>query len=237
LKKSFELAPNNAEVVNLYGDFLTMIGDFKNGEIMEQRALELDPLAAVNYSDLASLYNILNRTEAALVPARTSARLAPDSYDRQEPLIITTIISRDFETARKLIDFSTTELGADAGYVNTWWSLYYYYRGDRENLRIKLNERIQQAELGNDFFSYAITAFFALALDGVDAALPFLEKSSQAKEFSLVWPDFFYLPEQISEDSEWLAFWQQPGLSELMETRRQLGPYKQIGYWNGVLAR
>ncbi len=235
-EKSFELAPNNAEVVNLYGDFLAMIGDFKNAEIMEQRAIDLDPLAAVNYSDLAALYNILNRTEAALVPARTSARLAADSYDRQEPLIITTIISRDFETARKLIDFSTTELGADAGYVNTWWSLYYYHQGDRENLRIKLNERIQQAELGNDFFTYAITAFFALTLDGVDAALPFLEKSSQAKEFMLVWPDFFYLPEQVSEDSEWLAFWQQPGLSELMETRRQFGPYEHIGYWKGELA-
>lgn len=234
-EKSIELAPNNAEVVNLYGDFLTMIGDFRNAEITERRAIDLDPLAAVHYADLAFLYLILNRNKEALVQARTSAKLAPDSYDRHDALITALIMTGDFAAAGQMIDFAATELGADAGYVNSWWGLYYYRQGDRENLRIKMDERMQQAELRNGYFISTNTAFFAVALDGVDAAIPLLEKSYQANEAFLIWPEFFYLPEQFSDDPQWRAFWQQPGLSEIIEVRRQFGPYEHVGYWKGVL--
>ena len=230
---SYELAPNNAAIVNLFGDFLTRIGDFQNAEIMERRATELDPLAAVHYSDLAFLYIIQNRNEEALVPARTAARLAPDSYDRQDALITALIITGDYEAARQLINFADTELGADAGYVNGWWCLYYYQQGDRANLRIKLDERNRLAESSNGYFLYAVTAFYSLVLDGVDAALPLLEKAYLSREALLTWPESFYLPEHISENPDWRAFWQQTGLSELIETRRQFGPYEHIGYWKG----
>ncbi|GMR14756.1 MAG: hypothetical protein BMS9Abin30_0363 [Gammaproteobacteria bacterium] len=234
-EKSYQLAPNNADIVNLYGDFLTRIGDFKSAELMEQRATEMDPLAAVHYSDLAFLYIIQNRYEEALVPARNAARLAPDSYDRQDALITAQIMTGDYAAARQLINFVASELAADVGYVNSWWCMYYYQQGDRDNLRLKLDERNRLSESSNGYFPNVHTAFYTLALDGVDAALPLLEKSYQKKESMLGWPEFFYLPEQISDNPDWRAFWQKPGLSELMETRRQFGPYEHIGYWKGEL--
>ena len=234
-EKSYALAPNNADIVNLYGDFLTRIGDFLHAETMEQRAIELDPLAAVHYSDLAFLYIIQNRNEEALVPARTAARLAPDSYDRQDGLIIALILSGDFEAARQLINFVETELAADVGYVNNWWAFYYYQQGDWNNLRVKLDERNRLAESSNGFVSNTVTAFYLLELDGIDAALPLLEKAYQSREALLTWPESFYLPEDISDNPRWRAFWQQPGLSELIETRRQFGPYEHISYRKGEM--
>ena len=95
----------------------------------------------------------------------------------------------------------------------------------------KLDKRIESARQTNDFYPSGVTAFYTLWLDGVEAALPLLEKSYEEKEGLLAWPEYFYLPELMSNDPAWIAFWQKPGLAELMETRRQYGPYENIGYW------
>ena len=203
---------------------------------IETRAIELDPLAAVHYSDMAILLLILNRNEDALESARTSARLAPDSYDRHEPLIVTLTMLGKYEQAIQTMRMAEEHLGADPGYVSSWWSMLYYQQGDRENLRKQLDKRIESARQTNDFYPSGITAFYTLWLDGVEAALPLLEKSYEEKEGLLAWPEYFYLPEHMSNDPAWIAFWQKPGLAELIETRRQYGPYENIGYWQGSSA-
>jgi hypothetical protein len=58
-----------------------------------------------------------------------------------------------------------------------------------------------------------------------------LEKAYQERDGLLVWPEYFYLPEKVSDDAAWTTFWQQPGLAELVETRRQSGPYSNVGHW------
>jgi len=35
----------------------------------------------------------------------------------------------------------------------------------------------------------------------------------------------------VSSDPAWAAFWQKPGLAELMESRREFESYEKIGYW------
>ncbi len=50
------LAPNDAEIANFAGDYYRFIGDVENGIKWEGRALELDPLHAVNSWDLAYAY-------------------------------------------------------------------------------------------------------------------------------------------------------------------------------------
>jgi hypothetical protein len=46
----------------------------------------------------------------------------------------------------------------------------------------------------------------------------------------LTFSDWFYLPEDISSDPEWLNFWNKPGLKELHEIRRSK-PNENIGAW------
>lgn len=230
-EKAYQLAPNNVDIVNMYGDFLTMIGDFEKAQVMEARAIELDPLSAVHYSDMAILMLILNQNDDALEPAQTGARLAPGSYDRQDALILTLIRLGKYEEAIKIISTAEENLGADPGYVNSWWSMLYYQQGDRENLRKKLDERLELSHQTDNYYPFVITAFYILWLDGIEAALPLLEKSYKLREGILSWPEYFYLPEHISNDPDWSAFWQQPGLAELMETRRQFESYERLGYW------
>ena len=44
-----------------------------------------------------------------------------------------------------------------------------------------------------------------------------------------------YLPEDISDDPDWLAFWQQPRLAELIELRRSNKTREYIGLWKARL--
>lgn len=234
-KKAMELAPNNADIANLYGDYFTSIGDFKNAEIMERKAILLDPLAAVNYSELAFLYLTLHRYDDALANARVAAELSPDLFNQQSALINALIVTGDFEAAKELIEYARDELGASDNSVTQWWSLYFYYSGDVGGLRDTMDQRILESESEGAQISNFISAFYAMALDGTTAALPYLKASREANEFLLAWPDYFYLPEQVSNEPEWLEFWQQPGLKETMDMRRQFKSVDPVGLWKGQL--
>jgi TolB-like protein/Tfp pilus assembly protein PilF len=230
-EKAYQLDPNNADIVNLYGDFLALSGDFSEALKIESRAIELDPLAAVHYGDLAFLFLILNRNEEALDPAKTSIALAPDSFDRHDPYIVSLIMQGQYEQAIEAIHVAEDTLDADPGYVSNWWAMLYYHQNDRENLRKILIERQELAKSSNNMVFTTVTAFYVAWLDGVEAAIPLLQESYNKKEQLLVWPEYFYLPENVSDDPAWIAFWQQPGLAELIEARHEFGPYEKIGYW------
>jgi len=230
-EKALLLAPNNVDIINMYGDFLINNGDFDKAMKMEMQAIELDPLAAVHYSDLAILMLLLQHNEDALEVAQTSARLAPDSYDRHEPLIVALIRLGKYGQAIETINMAEDKLAADPGYVSYWRCMLYYHQGDRENLRKQLDKRLESASQTDDYYPSNITGFFVLWLDGVEAALPLFEKSYEGKEAFLGWPEYLYLPEDVSDDPAWTAFWQKPGLAELMDARRANGPYENIGYW------
>jgi len=234
-EKSFQqaiaLAPNDVDVVNLYGDFRTWVGDFKKSQVIERRAIELDPLSAVHYHDLGAVMLILNRNKEALEYGRSSANLAPDLDFRQDVLISALIRLGDFDEARKLIELAENNLHADPGLLSTWWCQYYFEQNDIPNLRRVLAERAELSKLGTAFMLHTTTAFYTLWLDGVDAAMPWLEKAWQQHEYLLTWPLLIYLPERISTDPKWLEFWNRPGLRELMDIRRANGSYEHIGYW------
>jgi TolB-like protein/Tfp pilus assembly protein PilF len=229
-EKAYQLEPNNADIANMYGDFLALIGNFPEALKIESRAIELDPLAAVHHSDLAFVYLMLNQNEKALAPARTSISLAPDSFDRHDPYILTLIKLGQYEQAIEAIHVAEGTPNADPGYMTTWWAMLYYQQGDRENLRKILIKR-QELANSSDMVFVTITAFYVAWLDGIDAAMPLLQEAYDSKEQYLVWPEYFFLPEMISDDPAWLAFWQQPGLAELVAARREFGPFEKIGYW------
>ena len=202
---------------------------------MKRKAVELDPLSPINYSDLAFLYIIMHRQDEALTNARIAAELSPQCAEQQDALIVALITGGDLDAADKMINRVSAELKANADDVSRWRSLYYYYSGDRTKLRKSLDLQLQQATQSDVRHAYMINAFFTLAVDGVDHALPLLEKSWQTKELLLTSPLYVYLPERISTNPEWLEFWGRPGLKETMDMRRQFGPYETIGYWKGSL--
>ena len=230
-ERAFALAPNDGVVVNMLGDSLTWIGDFVRSEKIERRAIELDPLAAFNHHDLGVVLLILNRNKEALEVGHTSAKLGAGRANRMDVLISALIRLGDFSEARKQIELAENMPYPDPELVSTWWCQYYFEQNDVVNLRRVLAERAEQSNLGNTYMLHTTTAFYTLWLDGVDAALPWLEKAYQQHEYLLTWPLLVYLPERISTDAKWLEFWNRPGLKELMDIRRANGPYEHIGYW------
>ena len=230
-EKAYELAPNSADVVNLYADFMVNVGDFGAAERLEIEAIELDPLAAVHYSDIAFVMFPLGRYKEGLDYGRTSASLEPDTPERSDPLVIGLIANGLFDEAIQMIEQFEQQPDADQFLIDWWQSFLYYQQGDEQGLRGKLAEITQGIGTGRAKVDYAVLAFFTAWLDGTDAALPFLEKAYEIDEGNLYWPEFFYLPEDISDDPDWLAFWQQPRLAELIEIRRSNKTQGHIGWW------
>jgi len=174
---------------------------------------------------------ILNRNKEALEYARTAANLAPDTEFRVGELIVALSRAGQFDEAREQIERMEKKPNIDPGLVASWWCQYFYDRNDVPDLRRAVERYAELDGQSTAFVLRAYIAFFHAWLDGVDAALPWLEKAYQQREYFLVWPEAFYLPERISADREWLEFWNKPGLRELMDIRRANGPFDEIGYW------
>ena len=230
-EKAYELAPKNADVVNLYADFMVQTGDFSAAERLEMEAIELDPLASVHYSDMAFVMFPLGRYKEGLDYGLTAAALEPDSFARNDGRILGLIATGQFDEAIQLIRHFEAQPNPDVELVNWWWCHLYYQQGDDQRLREMVEERVQNLKTGPGIFNVTTTAFFTLLLDGMDAALPLLARAYENSEWSLTWPDLFYLPEDFSDDPDWLAFWQQPRLAELMDIRRSNKTQEHIGWW------
>ena len=133
---------------------------------------------------------------------------------------------------------ASDKLSADRGYVSSWMAMLYFQQGDQDKLREVLAERRNTPEYNSEHNIYSsITALHVAWLDGVEAAIPFLEEAYVNKESLLAWPEYFYLPEQVSNEPAWTAFWQKPGLAELIEVRRENGPYENVSYWKEIPAQ
>ena len=230
-EKAYELAPNNVDVINLYADFMVVVGDFKAAEALEHKAIELDPLSAIHYSDLAFVMFPLGRFDEGLNYGRTSHKLEPESDYRADSMVMGLLSTAQYDEAIQLINHFEQRQGYDIDTISWWWCFLYYQQGNESMLRKKLAERMQNHETGLDNINYTTTAIYTAWLDGVDAALPLFIKAYSKDEYQLAWPDFIYLPEDISDDPDWLAFWQQPRLAELMDFRRANKVQPHIGWW------
>jgi TolB-like protein/Tfp pilus assembly protein PilF len=213
---ALRINPNAAEVHNLYGDYLGTIGDFANAEKSERRAMELDMLAEVHARDLASLMISMGRYDEALVYAQRAMNLHV-SADTYSALIWCQLKLKDFDAARQSILKLEALPGVDPAWQAPLWTEYYHAQGEWDRAR-PYYEKLKQAVL-SDKGSAAWTGNFALDIEGVEAAVELMELAYVRRDIWLTRGDFG-LPEERSTDPSWLAFWEKPGLKELIELRR-----------------
>ena len=228
--KAYEMAPNNVDVVNLYGDFLFTVGRLEEAEVMERRAVELDPLDAIHHADVAGLLAARRKYAESLDFARIAARLAPDVIDRQDMLVMALINAGQYEEAEQKIEWVLSELKDDRGYINAWRCALAFAREDVEGLRALIAERIARP-VAESVDNNSIAAWYALWVDGPQAALPLVQRALASDESLLSWPNLFYLPEMYSDDPDWLAFWEQPRLADLIAARRANWNGEPVGQW------
>jgi TolB-like protein/Flp pilus assembly protein TadD len=231
-ERALATAPNDTQVLNLYGDFLTQTGDFSRALAFKKRlAFELDPLSPVHPNDLAIHYQVRGMYPEALEYAQRAANLDPNSRMREEGVLWTHLFNGHYAEARQLMGKLETSQDLIEGAHLTWPVWLAYLEDDTRTQRAALNELAAFEESSERSYWSTTIAVMTLWLDGAEAALPWLDRAYEAREFALVWPDSVFLPELYSTDPAWLEFWQRPGLAELIEMRRANGQTDIRTYW------
>jgi TolB-like protein/Tfp pilus assembly protein PilF len=214
---ALRVSPNHAGVHNFYGDYFGVIGDFKNAEKFERRAMELDLLSDVHVRDMAVLMVAVGRYDEARAYAQRALELhvSVAGYDE---LIMTQIYTKDFDAARESI-LQMEELSeAKPEIITIMWTRYYHAQQDWESAR-PYYEKFKEAALA-DRASAALAAEFAVDIEGVEAALELYELAYVRRDPWLA-RKRHVAPEETSTDPRWLAFWERPGLKELIELRKK----------------
>jgi len=235
-EQAYALEPNDVGVLNLVGDFMGQIGEFDQGINLKRQAIMLDPLSGIHPSDLALILCFAGRYDEAEIAARRGTTLAPDSIQRAGQLVETLILNDKFAQARSEIEQISQRLQAEPllqWSLTRWQAMIYYGENNTEKLRELVANDIHARQNKADTYTpleTSLLAFFVFTLDGPDAALPWLEQAYNEKDNALVWPSIFYLPERLSDDPDWLEFWNRPVLKELLDLRRA-HPYPSNGLW------
>jgi serine/threonine-protein kinase len=208
--------PNDADAHNWYADYFVTIGDFENAEKFVRRARELDLLSAVHARDLAHLMMLMGRYDEALVFAQRAMELhvSTASY---AILMSSQLHLKNFDAAREAILQLEALPGFDPAWHSWLWAEYYHAQQDWDQAR-PYYEKLKKAAF-SDKVSAASIAGYALDLEGVEAALELMELAYVRRDWRLPALDF-RIPEEKSTDPRWLAFWEKPGLKELIELRR-----------------
>lgn len=76
-ERALALQPDNATVHQWFGEHLSLIGRFGDGERHMRRAIELDPLSIVSRNDLGLVYLMQSRLDEAIAQFAETARIDP----------------------------------------------------------------------------------------------------------------------------------------------------------------
>jgi hypothetical protein len=141
------------------------------------------------------------------------------STDGYNILVSSQLYRENFDAARQAILQLEALPGVDPAWQVELWTRYYHAQQDWDRAR-PYYEKYKEAALSGNM-SAALASFYALDIEGVEAALELMELAYVRRDYSLTWLiEVSGSPEKRSTDPRWLAFWEKPGLKELVELRR-----------------
>jgi hypothetical protein len=193
-----------------------------------------DPLAMVHPLNLADIMIAQGRPAEALVFAEQARALRGGSCSLDRVVNAETLLGKPAEAA------TTTEtacaLGAtDYGGCSFNRALVLAAQGQRDQARallLQLAEGALTSGRAEDEFIVKVLPWFFVQIDDIASATRLqqqcLESACWFATFPLIGNRFgIALPEEISDDPQWLAPWDDPRLAELMaEFRRNVGAWR-----------
>jgi adenylate cyclase len=218
LLRAIALAPNDAEIANFAGDHFAARLDVENMLAWERKAIELDPLKAVNHSDLGWRLVSIRRCDEAVIQADRALALDPDFLMGHDLRVVALACLGRLDEARAaaqpirntgeqayadFMDAVIAEIGGAAG-------------AEFEGHDLRMREH---AEAGRSaYWPAAVTADLA---GDPEAAATLLRRSFDAGEAWVVNEVWRRLPEDWSDHPDIQAALDRPGLRELFEIRRR----------------
>src|SRR6516165_2325968 len=176
---AIDLDPNSSNAYYWYGwTFFIPLGRFDEGIAQIKRAIELDPLSAIYYANLAESYRMARRYPEAIAQARKTIELEQGFSYGHGVLGSAFDVSGQFDQAISEYE-KAYELSHDFHILGVLGHAY-GLKGDRAKA-LQLLEQLQDLEHQNSVWNYSVALVY-LALNDKNHALNRLEQSYGAGE-------------------------------------------------------
>ena len=210
--KSMAISPNDAEMYNFFGDFYWIVFNNKLAIKMESRAVELDPLLAVNYANLAMAYFTAKDYDNAIRISNTALSMNLQSFiapANWPPLVWAYLKTNQLDKAEEIVkkipenDPLYLELKTDIAIA----------RGEKALAlaNIQKMKDYTHSKLAEDYLELAMWEQAALEI----------EKAYTSREVRLVYYTKITLPEDYADHPALRKAFDKPELRKLFELRRK----------------
>ena len=218
-ERALSLAPGNVEVLNFAGDNLESVANLRGAERMKRQVMALDPLSFVHPMDLAYILNMQGRFREALAMNERAIQLG-GGRRAYGAMIGPYLRLGDIDKARAIVtSFCETE---DSFCLIARVALLAAAGEQRELDLAKAKLEVSRpAWLADGVFPEDVAALYAnYSIDipkATAAALESLQGACyQATTPLHGGPQGARMPEEVSQDPEWLSVWNDPKLRETM---------------------
>ena len=221
LDRALKANPGSVAANNFRGDLATRTGDLENALKYESRAAELDPLGAVQLTDLANVYMLKGEYDEVIRLANRALSLDPTFFNSHRHLIDAYFFLGDIEQLDNVSSMlkAFPEVPSD---ISASLSIKLNIaRGELQQARDILEHRTQLIRSGEALAS--VVASGAVDLGDFDTAGEMLLQAFEERDGTWSYPIVIRLPEQAPDSETWQEFWSKPGVAELAELRRGHG--------------
>jgi len=210
--RSKEVNPNDAEMYNFLGDFYWIISDKKLAIEMESKAVELDPLLAVNYANLAMAYYMAKDYDNAIRISNIGLSMNLQSFipaANWPPLVWSYLATKQFDKADEIVKKIPA---SDQLYLELSTAVA-IAKGENNLAHANLQKmkNFRHSRLAEDY----------LELKMWDKAASEIEKAYNDREVRLVYYTRITIPEDYPDHPALRKAFDKPELKKLFDLRRK----------------
>ncbi|HEU5165578.1 MAG TPA: adenylate/guanylate cyclase domain-containing protein [Chitinophagaceae bacterium] len=210
--RSLAIGPNDAETYNFIGDYYQIVFNKKLAIEMESKAVELDPLLAVNYANLAMAYYMAKDYENAIRISNTGISMNLQSFistANWPPLVWSYLETNQVDKAEEIVkkipenDPLYMDLSTDIAIAKGENDLALgYLQKMKDHLHLRFAENYLQLKMW-------------------EKAAYEIEKAYAARKVVLVYYSRITLPEDYADHPALKKAFDKPELKKLFELRRK----------------
>ena len=229
--RALALAPGSVDILNFVGDNFEFTGNLRAAERLKRQAMALDPLAFVHPMNLINILVAQGRFRDAIAIGERALTLGNALYTRHE-LFWAYLRLAELDHARDMATAICGEIGPGASRCLAVRVALDAVNGDRQALelakdKLAVNRAAKQpGGWGNNPDASEIASLFANYVGDMPRATAAIREALPnsydwiATQALLSGPNGARLPEEVSQDPEWLAVWNDPRLREAMAVYR-----------------
>jgi serine/threonine-protein kinase len=215
--RAYELSPGDTAILNIYGDYLYYIGDFKRAVEIEGRAARLDPLSAVNQLEFGLALGFAGDYDAAIKQAHLAVELSSDMMNARWQLFRLSLISGAVGEAKTLLAENAEKMG------ERFRSLAEVKLAieSRDVEKARTLTEAYEREAGDDSSADSILALLYAMIGNDQKAAMYIDRAFESRDVILYSPMYFFLPEDWSHLQQTRKALDRPEMQALFDLRRR----------------